>query len=75
MKMKKALTPPMTLITLLMSGTKVAMSSVTAIHSTVSMMRLRLSNSADTTPSRLLRRLSRGSWITDLRGGGRGFDQ
>lgn len=35
MKMKKALMPPMTLMTLLMSGTNVAMSSVTAIHRTV----------------------------------------
>lgn len=36
MKMKKALIPPMTLMTLLMSGTNVAISSVAAIHRTVS---------------------------------------
>lgn len=37
MKMKKALIPPMTLMTLLMSGTNMAMSSVNVIHRTVSM--------------------------------------
>lgn len=37
MKIKKALIPPMTLMTLLMSGTNMAMSTVTAIHRTVSM--------------------------------------
>lgn len=36
MKMKKALMPPMTLMTLLMSGRNMAMTSVAMSHSTVS---------------------------------------
>lgn len=35
MKMKKALIPPITLMTLLISGMNVAISNVTVIHSTV----------------------------------------
>lgn len=43
MKIKKALIPPMTLMTLLMSGTNMAVSTVTLIQTTVRMTLQRLS--------------------------------
>lgn len=54
MKMKKALIPPITLMTSLMSGTNTAMRRVTAIQTTVRTTLQRLSNEWVTIPLRFL---------------------
>lgn len=65
-KMKKALIPPMTLMTSLMSGTNMAMSRVTAIHNTVRTILQRLSNEWVTIPRRRLWTRSTRFRMTDL---------
>lgn len=52
MKMKKALMPPMTLMTLLISGTNTAMRRAAVIHRTVRRHRLLLSKASVTVPVR-----------------------
>lgn len=65
-KMKKALMPPMTLMTSLMSGTYMAMRSVTLIQITVRMTLQRLSKDLVTTPLRFLWRRTTRFRMTDL---------
>lgn len=64
--MKKALIPPMTLMTSLMSGTYMAMRSVTVIQITVRRTLQRLSKDLVTTPLRFLWRRTTRSRMTDL---------
>lgn len=66
MKMKKALIPPMTLMTLLMSGTNMAVSTVTLIQTTVRTTLQRLSKECVTIPRRLLSRRRIKLRMTDL---------
>lgn len=65
-KMKKALIPPMTLMTSLMSGTNMAMRSVTLIQITVRRTLQRLSKALVTTPLRFLWRRTTRFRMTDL---------
>lgn len=65
-KMKKALIPPMMLMTSLMSGTYMAMRSVTVIQITVRMTLQRLSKDLVTTPLRFLWRRTTRFRMTDL---------
>lgn len=64
--MKKALIPPMTLMTSLMSGTYMAMRRVTVIQTTVRMTLQRLSKVLVTTPLRFLWRRTTRFRMTDL---------
>lgn len=64
--MKKALIPPMTLMTLLMSGTNMAVRSVTLIQMTVRAILQRLSNEWVTIPRRCLSARRTKFRMTDL---------